>query len=125
MYDNYPPGAANDPNAPYNQSEPEEMEIEVTVSITLSKTMKVSVTDYEYFEGEKDEDGYIPPSYDFSNCDLEAAVKQQVYLPQEVGSVLEKVQNFDNIKMVKDTFKDVTSDMKDWVVDDMEVILEE
>lgn len=121
---NYPMGA-DTANAPWNQSEPEKMEIEVTVSITLSKTVKVSVTDYEYFEGEKDEDDYIPPSYDFSNCDLEAAVKQQLYLPQEVGSILEKVQNFDNIKMVKTTLKDVTSDMKDWIVDDMEIVLEE
>lgn len=112
MYDNYPLGAANDPNAPYNQSEPEEMEIEVTVSITLSKTMKVIVTDYEYFEGERDEDGYILPSYDFSNCDLEAAVKEQIHLPHEAHKhMLEGTQ--------------LKKDLEGWVVDDMEVILEE
>ena len=39
--DNYPIGAANDPNAPYNQplAEP----YEVTVSITLSKTFTIDV----------------------------------------------------------------------------------
>lgn len=112
MYDNYPPGAANDPNAPYNQSEPEGREIEVTVSITLSKTMKVTVTDYEYFEGERDEDGYNPPSYDYSNCDLEAAVKEQIYLPHEAHKHL-----LEPLKLKQD--------LEGWVVDDMEVILEE
>ena len=54
--DNYPPGAANDPRAPYNQKENPEVEVEVTVSVTLSKTVKVLVTDYELIE-DFDEDG--------------------------------------------------------------------
>ena len=112
MLDNYPPGAANDPNAPYNQVEPEEREIEVTISITLSKTVKVVVTDYEYFEGERDEDGYNPPSYDYSNCDLEKAVKEQIYLPNEAHEhMLEGTQ--------------LKEDFEGWNIDDFEVILEE
>lgn len=112
MYDNYPPGAANDPNAPYNQVDPEEMEIEVTVSITLSKTVKIAVTDYEYFEGERDEDGCsIPPSYDYSNCNLKEAVEQQVYLPHEAFKHLAVGHR-------------ATEDLKGWEVDDFEVILE-
>lgn len=111
MYDNYPPGAANDPRAPYNEPPTEEREVEVTVSITLSKTVKVKVTDYEYFEGEVDEDGYNPPSYDYSNCNLEAAVKEQIFLPHEAH------------QYVSDTIKQ--KDLEGWIVDDFEVILEE
>lgn len=112
MCDNYPPGAAYDPNAPYNQCEPEEREIEVTVSITLSKTVTISVTDYEYFEGEYDEEGSTPPSYDYSKCDLKSAVKEQVHLPQEAYKYLPIGHK-------------ATKDLMDWEVDDLEIILEE
>ena len=37
----YPPGAEHDPNAPWNQVDPEPRKVEVTVSITLSKTVEV------------------------------------------------------------------------------------
>jgi hypothetical protein len=49
---NYPPGAANDPNAPYNQEDPPE--VEVTVTETLVKEMCIcsygshTGVDYEY-----------------------------------------------------------------------------
>lgn len=39
--DNYPPGAANDPRAPYNEDELEE--IDVTISITCSKSTTIHV----------------------------------------------------------------------------------
>lgn len=94
---NYPAGAENDPNAPYNQIDPEPIEIEVTVSITLSKTVKVYVDDYIEEAPEVDEDGrYYKGNIDFSNCDLKSAVKNQVLLPNE----------------------------KDWNVDDFEVMLD-
>ncbi len=32
-YDNYPPGAANDPNAPWNQESPYEYEVVATVGV--------------------------------------------------------------------------------------------
>ena len=112
MLNNCPPGAANDSRAPYNEPLVEEREVEVTISLTLSKTVKVVVTDYEYFEGERDEDGCsIPPSYDYSNCDLKEAVKQQVYLPHEAFKHLAVGHR-------------ATEDLRGWEVDDFEVILE-
>jgi hypothetical protein len=39
--DNYPPGAANNPYAPYNEDELEE--IDVTISITCSKSTTIHV----------------------------------------------------------------------------------
>lgn len=92
---NYPAGAEYDPNAPWNQVDPEPRKIEVTVSITLSKTVEVEVTDYIAKE-DSDEDGHRSISYDYSKCDLEQAVRDQITLPND----------------------------NDWVEDDFEVIWE-
>ena len=86
MLDNYPPGAANDINAPYNQVDPEPIEVEVTVSITLSKTVKIYVDDYIQEAPEVDEDGhYYKGDIDFSDCDLKSAVRNQITLPNMEG----------------------------------------
>lgn len=96
----YPPGAEFDPRAPWNEIDPEPKKIEVTVSITLSKTVEVEVTDYTA-EEDSDEDGYHGVSYDYSECDLEQAVRNQVILPNSVEK------------------------FNDWVEDDFAVNLEE
>lgn len=96
----YPPGAEHDPNAPWNQVDPEPKKIEVTVSITLSKTVEVEVDDY-IAEEVSDEDGYHGVVYDYSECDLEQAVRDQVTLPNSTG------------------------EFNDWVEDDFAVNLEE
>ncbi len=97
---NYPPGAEFDPRAPWNQSGPPEKEIEVTVSITLSKTVKVKVDDYTC-EEEYDDEGHKGLYYDYSDCDLKQAVKNQIPLPNDKG------ENF-----------------SDWYEDDFEVNLD-
>lgn len=96
---NYPMGA-DTPDAPWNQVDPEPREIEVTVSITLSKTVKVEVTDYTA-EEDYDEEGYYGINYDYSKCNLEKAVRDQVTLPNSVG------------------------EFNDWIEDDFAVNLEE
>ena len=95
----YPMGA-DIPDAPWNQVDPEPRKVEVTVSITLSKTVEVEVTDYTA-EEDYDEDGYNGINYDYSECDLEQAVRDQVTLPNSVG------------------------EFNDWVEDDFAVNLEE
>lgn len=85
-------------NAPWNQVDNSEREIEVTISVTLSKTTKIKVSDYEITNSGKDEDGEYFEEIDYSNCDLEEAVKEQIKLPQ-------------------DTYKD-------WNIDDFEIIKE-
>lgn len=82
--DNYPLGAANDPNAPFNKVDPEPIEIEVTISITLSKTVKIYVDDYIQEAPEVDEDGHCyQGGIDFSECNLSKAVEEQITLPNE------------------------------------------
>ena len=46
MFDNYPPGAANDPNAPYNQVDVPEKDFDVTCSQSLSRTAVVTTNNY-------------------------------------------------------------------------------
>jgi hypothetical protein len=98
--DNYPPGAANDPDAPYNQplAEP----YEVTVSMTLSKTFTVDVI--------KHEDRLID----------EADVRLQHFLPDEI---LKLVSEKDS-EYKKLILNQMRNDASDWVVDDIAIVEE-
>lgn len=61
MKDNYPIGAALDPSAPYNQSDPEPVEVDCCVSYSLSKSMPVKVQNYsvsEEYESDIDDGGH-------------------------------------------------------------------
>lgn len=121
----YPPGAQYDPNAPFNQVDLPEREIEVTISVTLSKTVKVMVDDYVVEEDADEDRRYL--SYDYSDCDLQRAVEEQVVLPQNLAEYTENMFNHDlNLKAVgmPRYLKDAIADCKDWCVDDFEVILE-
>lgn len=113
------------PDAPWNQVDLPEREIEVTISVTLSKTVKVMVDDYE-IDMDADEDGrYL--SYDFSNCDLNKAVEDQVVLPQNLAEFTERMFNIDlDLKAagMSKYLKDAITDCKNWSVDEMEVIAE-
>lgn len=89
MLDNYPPGAANDPNAPYNQSDPTPVKVAVCISQSLSKSTTIKVTDYiaeKWEEVEADVDGpYVISGmdYDFSYSNLKGAYEEQEYtIPQ-------------------------------------------
>ena len=105
-------------DAPWNQKELPEREIEVTISVTLSKTVKIKVSDYTITDSGKDEDGDYFEDVDYSDCDLNGAVEEQIYLPQEAGQL---IKDFD-IGTVK--AKNIAEDLSNWNVDEMEVILE-
>ena len=110
---NYPPMSQSEwDNAPWNQVDNPEREIEVTVSVTLSKTVKIKVSDYEITDSGKDEDGEYFECVDYSNCDLNGAVEEQIVLPQSAHIY------------VKSNPK-VYEDLSNWCVDDLEVNLEE
>lgn len=66
MKDNYPPGAANDPTAPYNQKT---KKVTVDISVSLSATKEIEVPE--------DMDDYDPVV-------LEEYVREQIMLPQEI-----------------------------------------
>lgn len=91
----YSIGAELDSNAPWNKKNNKPREVEVTASITISKTLKVLVDDYE-IDSYIDEAGSHFTDYNYENCDLKKAVQEQV--------------SFEGVR--------------DWNVDDFEVILE-
>ena len=98
--DNYPPGAANDPDAPYNQplAEP----YEVTVSMTLSKTFTVDVIKYE------------------DRLVNEADVRLQHFLPDEILKAVSKPDT----EYKKVLLNQMKNDASDWTVDDIAVVEE-
>lgn len=104
---NYPTMSQSDwDRAPWNQEDPKPKSIQVTISVTLSKTVDIEVDDYDI-----DAEGY----YDYSNCDLLKAVEAQIIMPQDAYNV------------IKGTSLDVkrNQDLKDWNIDDFEVMLDE
>lgn len=80
--DYYPTGTYNNPDAPWNEVTKKPQKIEVTVSITLSKTVEIEVDDYT--TEEINEDDVYNTIYNFDNCDLEQAVRNQIDLPSRV-----------------------------------------
>ena len=77
----YPIGADNDSEAPWNEKSNKPKKVEVTVSITLSKTVEVEVDDYS--TEETNEDGYHGVAYYFDGNNLEQAVRSQIDLPSK------------------------------------------
>lgn len=69
MYDNYPPGAAHDQNAPYNEPLIPEREFDVEVTITMSKV--VTITTDNYVPEYDDEDGHTYANTENTEWDKE------------------------------------------------------
>lgn len=114
MYNNYDyPCGTDTPDAPWNQVDNPEREVEVLVSITLSKTFKVKVSDYTITDSGKDEDGNYFEDIDYSECDLKSAVESQIVLPHEAYKYITSSGN-----------KSVKEELKDWNVDNFEVVEE-
>jgi hypothetical protein len=108
MYDNYNyPIGSDTSNAPWNQESQEYKRIKVTVSITLSKYLEIDVNDYTINKDEFLKHAEI----DFSDCDLKTAVKEQHILPNEAFKYVDR----DYLK----------KELKNWIVDDLEVILDD
>ena len=98
--DNYPLGAANDPNAPYNQplAEP----YKVTVSMTLSKTFTIDVL--------KHEDRLVN----------EVDVRLQHFLPDEILKIVSKPDT----EYKKALLNQIKNDASDWIIDDIAIVEE-
>ena len=73
MKDNYPMGAALNPSAPYNQSDPKPVEVDCCVSYSLSKSMPVKIQNYstsdEYESDIDDEDHRYYHKFNENNFD--------------------------------------------------------
>lgn len=125
---NYPPGAINDPNAPWNEKETPEKEFEVCITQTLSKTVKVTTNDY-IPDGGIDDDGHYYFDADTSDTDWKKAYKGNHYTPLEL---IEKFRDF-----LKSTLQDplggtlkyahrimLIEECENWIEDETEIVEE-
>lgn len=109
---NYPVGA-DTRDAPWNEEDNPTKDIIVTVSITLSKTLPIKVSDYKIVDSGIDEDGNSFQDIDYSDCDLKGAVEEQIILPHKA---------WDYIASKSKREVQAILNLKDWDVDDLEVI---
>ena len=83
MMDNYPPGAANDPRAPYNE-EPLP-EVDVTVKVTMTKETVVYAATHDCVEWEIDPDTGRREGIHFTEYDdIDEAYRNEEYTPSEI-----------------------------------------
>ena len=83
MSDNYPPGAANDPNAPYNEVPMPEVEVKVTAK--LYKETVVFAETHDCVEYEIDPDTGRRVGIHYMECDdVREAYEDQEYTPDEI-----------------------------------------
>ena len=90
MSDNYPPGAANDPRAPYNEIPPQEAEVKITAR--LCKETCIYAERHTCVEYEIDPDTGRRVGYSYEECDdLQEAYRDQEFTPREIMSNCIKV----------------------------------
>ena len=83
MNNNYPPGAANDPNAPYNEVPMPEVEVKVTAK--LYKETVVFAEKHDCVEYEIDPDTGRRVGIHYTECDdVREAYEDQEYTPDEI-----------------------------------------
>jgi len=125
----YPPGAENDPRAPWNQSDPEPVTAAVEYSCTMCRTVNVETTDYVPGTTEKewDGDGYVAVHYDddFSDTDWMSEFKNQNRTPMQLIKMLADIAtSFANghiPEMRVSEWKDIAADCAGWELNDEDI----
>ena len=109
--DYYPAGAEHDPNAPYNEREPEKKKVKLDVYLTIHKVVEVETDKYYAFAGEINDGEYLPPSIEFDAQEIENDFLEQTVLPHELAHLVEQGK----------VNKWVLEDASGWVMDDVEI----
>ena len=130
----YLQGTEHNPNAPWNQSNPEPVEVEVVISQTLSRSTKILITDYiakEYENIEPDDEGGFYRTreieYNFSDSDLKGAYEEQEYTIPELLDYLKAYLIADINECSKESGKrkklqHILNCCEGWEVDETEVV---
>lgn len=116
---NYPiMSTVEESTAPWNEVE---REVEVLVSVTLSKKVKVNIPSIsESVNCDEDGNPYINES-DISDLELEDAVMNQVFMPQELSENLKNYLNRHKYKINPNCMK-ILNDGSNWDVDEFTVM---
>lgn len=94
----YPEGAEHNNTSPWNIEPNPSRKIEVEVTITLSKKVSLWVDDYRIIDSGTDEDGECFEDIDYSECDVEKAVRNQIPLSDR-GSLSEWEVDYLEVKV--------------------------
>ena len=86
----YPAGAAYDPNAPYNEREPEKKKVELDVYLTIHKVVEIETDKYYKFPGEINDGEYLPPSIEFDEQEIGNDFLEQTTLPHELARLVKR-----------------------------------
>lgn len=118
---NYPTmSTIEESQAPWNESQ---KEIEVLVSVTLSKKVKVnipsSLENINY-----DEDGNSIIDDDVSDIELENAVSEEIFMPQEISQHMRNYLTRHKYKINSQCEK-ILKDGSGWNIDEFTVIKDE
>ena len=123
--DYYPAGAANDPNAPYNEYENPDRDFDVTCSQTLSTTVTVTTNNYLYICDEDEDGKYV--DYDTSDTNwAEEYHSNDYHTPMQLihlfKEFLEQQKN-NGIVFKSPSFTDaLIEECDNWVEDETEYI---
>ena len=109
--DYYPAGAEHDPNAPYNEREPELKKVKLDVYLTIHKVVEVETDKYYKFAGEINDGEYLAPSIEFDAQEIENDFLGQTVLPHELAHLVEQGRV---------TMWDL-QDASGWELDDVEI----
>lgn len=109
--DCYPAGAEHDPNAPYNEREPELKKVKLDVYLTIHKVVEVETDKYYQFAGEINDGEYLAPSIEFDAQEIENDFLGYTTLPHELAHLVEqgKVTRWD------------LADASGWKLDEAEI----
>lgn len=151
MKDNYPMGAALDPSAPYNQSDPKPVEVDCCVSYSLSKSMPVKIQNYsvsEEYESDIDDEGhrychkFKESNFDDTNfieefknddtafgipallTELQKLVKERVKELTDNFNLTKSYSVRQKIREKVNHYESILQASKDWVVDELDVCQE-
>lgn len=151
MKDNYPIGAALDPSAPYNQSDPKPVEVDCCVSYSLSKSMPVKVHNYnvsEEYESDIDDEGHRychklqENNFDDTNfieefkndntafgipallTELQKLVKERVKELTDNFNLTKSYSVRQKIRKQINHYESILQASKDWTIDELDVCQE-
>ena len=89
--DYYPAGAYSDPNAPYNQHEPDPVEVSVAVTVTLTHETTVETKNYNVYEDA--DEGYCQTELHDDAADINALYgEQHMTIPQLLGELAKYIK---------------------------------
>ena len=124
MIGDYPPGAENDPNAPYNQKEQEPVDIDVCVSCTLSKSTTIKGNP----EVDDLKDIYEQQEYTIPELLDEFDWILRKEIAETKATIKSLDDNMSNAKKALESsiiqYNNILKSIKGWTVDELEVIKE-